>query len=43
MWLFPENEKGQGSQACHSPWGQRESDTTEQLNNNIPNVSSQEK
>ena len=26
--------EGQGSLACCSPWGQRESDTVEQLNNN---------
>ena len=25
---------GQGSLACSSPWGRKESDTTEQLNNN---------
>ena len=25
---------GQGSLACYSPWGCKESDTTEQLNNN---------
>ena len=23
---------GQGSQACHNPWGRKEWDTTEQLN-----------
>ena len=23
---------GQGSLVCHSPWGRKESDTTEQLN-----------
>ena len=27
--------EGQGSLACCSPWGHKESDTTEQLNNNI--------
>ena len=27
--------EGQGSLACYSPWGHKESDTTEQLNNNI--------
>ena len=27
--------EGQGSLACCSPWGRKESDTTEQLNNNI--------
>ena len=26
--------EGQGSQKCYSPWGLRELDTTEQLNNN---------
>ena len=26
--------EGQGSLACCSPWGRRESDTTERLNNN---------
>ena len=26
---------GQGSLACYSPWGHKESDTTEQLNNNL--------
>ena len=26
--------EGQGSQACYSPWGLKESDTTKQLNNN---------
>ena len=26
---------GQGSLACCSPWGHKESDTTEGLNNNI--------
>ena len=24
--------EGQGSQACYSPWGRKESDMTEQLN-----------
>ena len=27
--------EGQGSLVCYSPWGHKESDTTEQLNNNI--------
>ena len=27
------DNEGQGSQACCSPWGQEESDTTEGLNN----------
>ena len=26
--------EGQGSQACYIPWGRKESDTTEQRNNN---------
>ena len=26
--------KGEGSQVCCSPWGRKESDTTELLNNN---------
>ena len=30
----PENDEGQGGLACCSPWGRKESDTTEQLNNN---------
>ena len=30
----PGDDKGQGSPACCSHWGRRESDTTEQLNNN---------
>ena len=30
----PGDGKGQGSLACHSPWGRKESDTTEPLNNN---------
>ena len=29
--------KGQGHLACYSPWGHKESDTTEQLINNIVN------
>ena len=31
---------GQGSLACCSPWGRKESDTTERLNNNIFSISS---
>ena len=31
----PGDSEGQGSLGCCSPWGHRESDTTEQLNNNI--------
>ena len=30
----PVDGEGQGSLACCSPWGHKESDTTEQLNNN---------
>ena len=30
---FPGDGEGQGSLACCSPWGHKESDTTEQLNN----------
>ena len=30
----PGDSEGQGSLACCSPWGHKESDTTEQLNNN---------
>ena len=30
----PGDGEGQGSLACYSPWGQKESDTTEQLNSN---------
>ena len=28
------NSEGQGSLACYTPWGCKESDTTQQLNNN---------
>ena len=30
----PGDGDGQGSPACCSPWGHKESDTTKQLNNN---------
>ena len=30
----PGDDKGQGSLACCSPWGCKESDMTERLNNN---------
>ena len=30
------DSEGQGSLACCSPWGHKELDTTEQLNNNQP-------
>ena len=29
------DDEGQGSQACCSPWGCKESDMTEQLNNSM--------
>ena len=29
------DSEGQGSLACYGPWGHKESDTTEQLNNRI--------
>ena len=32
---IPGDGEGQGSLACCSPWGGKELDTTEQLNNNI--------
>ena len=35
----PEVGEGQGSLACCSPWGHKESDTMEQLNNNNQNNS----
>ena len=31
-----ENSEGWGGVACCSPWGHKESDTTERLNNNTP-------
>ena len=31
---MPGDSKGQGSLACYSSWGHKESDMTEQLNNN---------
>ena len=30
----PGDDEGQGSLECHSPWGRKESCTTEGLNNN---------
>ena len=33
----PRNGEGQGSLACCSPWGPKDSDTTEGLNNNMRN------
>ena len=32
----PEDSEGQGSLACCSPWGRKESDITEPLKNNRP-------
>ena len=34
----PEGAEGQGSLVCCSPWGHKESDVTEQLNNNENNI-----
>ena len=34
MKIYTLLHEGQGSPACCSPWGCKESDTTEQLNNN---------
>ena len=31
------DSEGQGSLGCYSPWGHKESDTTEHLNNNNAN------
>ena len=31
----PGDSDGQGSPACCSPWGHKETDTTKQLNNNL--------
>ena len=31
----PGDKEGQGSLACCSPWGRKESDMTERLNNNF--------
>ena len=30
----PGDSEGQGSRACYSPWGHKESNTTERLDNN---------
>ena len=35
------DDEGQGSLACWSPWGRKESDMTEQLNNNSKAYSQQ--
>ena len=34
----PGDGEGQGSLACCSPWGHKESDTTKQMNNNNNNI-----
>ena len=34
IWANSGNSEGQGSVACCSPWGHKESDMTERLNNN---------
>ena len=34
----PGDGEGQGGLACCSPWGRRESDTTERLNSNKPKM-----
>ena len=34
----PGDSKGQGSLSCCSPWDDKESDTTQQLNNNNDNL-----
>ena len=36
----PGDGEGQGSLACYSPWGHKQSDTTLQLNNNklLPSI-----
>ena len=34
----PGDGEGQGSLACYNPWGCKELDTTEQLNNNRSNT-----
>ena len=34
----PGDGEGQGSLVCCSPWGRKESDTTEQLHNNISTI-----
>ena len=37
----PGDEKGQGGLVCYSPWDRRESDMTEQLNNNKSQIYTQ--
>ena len=38
----PKDSDGQGSLVCYSPWGGKESDTTERLSNNKYTISSGE-
>ena len=35
IWVTLGDSEGQGTLACCSPWGRKESDTTEWLNNNL--------
>ena len=35
----PGDNEGQGRLVCYSPWGCKESDTIEQLNNNMGSIS----
>ena len=39
----PGDSEGQGRLACCSPWGHRESDMTERLNNNNKNINKSRK
>ena len=39
----PVDAEGQGSLVCCSPWGRKESDTTERLNNNNKKLHHKEK
>ena len=38
----PGDGEGQGSLACCSPWGHRESDTIERMNNNLSRLKKSE-
>ena len=40
VWATPGESEGQRSQACRGPWGHKELDTTERLNNNTAHLSS---
>ena len=35
---IPGDSEGQGSLACYSPWGHKELDPTEQLNNKLSTI-----